>query len=127
MARSFTKANYCSVASTTAEIRWICSLLTELGVALPQHLVIYCDNIGATNFCSNPVFHSCMKHISLDYHFIREQVQNSFLRVSHISAADQPDDGLTKPLARPQFDSLKAKIGLSPRPSILRDHDKDIH
>ncbi|KAL6330019.1 hypothetical protein AAG906_039934 [Vitis piasezkii] len=46
--------------------------------------------------------------------------------LSHISASDQLVDALTKPLARPQFDSLKAKIGLAPRPSILRGHDKDI-
>ncbi|RVW63792.1 Retrovirus-related Pol polyprotein from transposon RE1 [Vitis vinifera] len=102
------------------------ALLTELGVTLPQQPVIYCDNVGATNLCSNPVFHSRMKHVALDYHFIREQVQNGLLRVSHISASDQLADALTKPLARPQFDSLKAKIGLAPRPSILRGHDKDI-
>ncbi|RVX04505.1 Retrovirus-related Pol polyprotein from transposon RE1 [Vitis vinifera] len=126
VARSSTEAEYRSVASTAAEIRWICSLLTELGVTLPQQPVIYCDNVGATNLCSNPVFHSRMKHVALDYHFIREQVQNGLLRVSHISASDQLADALTKPLARPQFDSLKAKIGLAPRPSILRGHDKDI-
>ncbi|RVW90721.1 Retrovirus-related Pol polyprotein from transposon RE2 [Vitis vinifera] len=124
VARSSTEAEYRSVASTTAEIRWICSLLTELGVTLPQQPVIYCDNVGATNLYSNPVFHSRMKHVALDYHFIREQVQNGLLRVSHISASDQLTDALTKPLARPQFDSLKAKIGLAPRPSILRGHDK---
>ncbi|RVX23195.1 Retrovirus-related Pol polyprotein from transposon RE1 [Vitis vinifera] len=74
VARSSTKAEYRSVASTAAEIRWICSLLTELGVTLPQQPAIYCDNVGATNLCSNPVFHSRMKHVALDYHFIREQV-----------------------------------------------------
>ncbi|RVW71213.1 Retrovirus-related Pol polyprotein from transposon RE2 [Vitis vinifera] len=72
------------------------------------------------------VFHSRMKHVALDYHFIQEQVQNGLLRVSHISASNQLVDALTKPLARPRFDSLKAKIGLAPRPSILRGHDKDI-
>nr|CAN73909.1 hypothetical protein VITISV_029162 [Vitis vinifera] len=126
VARSSTEVEYRSVASTAAEIRWICSLLTELGVTLPQQPVIYCDNVGATHLCSNPVFHSRMKHVALDYHFIREQVQNGLLRVSHISASDQLADALTKPLARPQFNSLKAKIGLAPRPSILRGHDKDI-
>nr|CAN69370.1 hypothetical protein VITISV_010057 [Vitis vinifera] len=126
VARSSTEAEYRTVASTAAEIRWICSLLTELGVTLPQQPVIYCDNVGATHLCSNSVFHSRMKHVALDYHFIQEQVQNGLLRVSHISASNQLVDALTKPLARPRFDSLKAKIGLAPRPSILRGHDKDI-
>ena len=124
VARSSTEAEYRSVASTAAELRWICSLLLELGVTLPHQPVIYCDNVGATNLCSNPVFHSRMKHVALDYHFIREQVQNGLLRVSHVSASDQLADALTKPLARSHFDSMKTKIGLTPPPSILRGHDK---
>ena len=67
-----------------------------------------------------------MKHVALDYHFIREQVQNGLLRVSHISVANQLANSLNKPLARPHFDSLKAKIGLAPWSSILRGHDRDI-
>ncbi|RVW20751.1 Retrovirus-related Pol polyprotein from transposon RE2 [Vitis vinifera] len=75
VARSSTEAKYRSVAATTAKLNWVSSLLTELGVVLPQSLVIYCDNIGATNLCSNPVFHSRMKHVAIDFHFIREQVK----------------------------------------------------
>ena len=85
MERSSTKAEYHSVAFTAVELRWIFSLLTELGVDLPQQLVIYCDNVGATNLCANPVFHSRMKHVALDYHFICDQVQNGLLRVAHVS------------------------------------------
>ena len=124
VARSSTEAEYRSVASTATELRWICSLLLELGVHLQQQPVIYCDNVGATNLCSNPVFHSRMKHVALDYHFIREQVQNGLLRVSHVSASDQLADALTKPLACSTFNSMKTKIGLAPPPSILRGHDK---
>ena len=125
VARSSTEAEYRSVAATAAELRWICSLLTELGVVLPQQPVIYCDNVGATNLCSNLVFHSRMKHVALDYHFIREQVQNGLLRVAHVSSKDQLADALTKPLPRHQFQFLRTKIGLSSWSSILRGHDKD--
>lgn len=67
-----------------------------------------------------------MKHVALDYHCIREQVQNGLLCVFHIYASDQLIDALTKPLAHPQFDLLKINIGLAPWPSILRGHDKDL-
>ncbi|RVW40980.1 Retrovirus-related Pol polyprotein from transposon RE1 [Vitis vinifera] len=110
--RSSMEAEYRSVAATAAELNWVSSLLTELGVVLPQSPVIYCDNIGATNLCSNPVFHSRMKHVAIDFHFIREQVQNGTLRVSHVSSDDQLADALTKPLPKSRFLSLKSKIGL---------------
>ena len=88
--------------------------------------MIYCDNVGATNLCSNPIFHLRMKHVSLDYHFIHEQVQNGLLWVAHVSSIDQLVDSLIKPLLCQQFQFLKTKIGLSSRPSILQGHDTDI-
>ena len=60
---------YRSVAATTTELNWISNLLRELDLSSTQAPVIYCDNVGATNLCSNPVFHSRMKHVALDYHF----------------------------------------------------------
>ena len=62
--------------------------------------VIYCDNVGATSLYSNPVFHSRMKHVAIDFHFIRDQVQSGSLRVAHVSSKNQLDDALTKPLSR---------------------------
>ena len=88
------------MATTAIELRWICSLLTELGVDLTQQHVVYYDNVGATNLCANLVFHSRMKHVALDYHFICDQVQNGLLRVAYVSSIDQLVDALTKPLPR---------------------------
>nr|CAN80558.1 hypothetical protein VITISV_023041 [Vitis vinifera] len=87
------------LTATTSEINWICSFLTELSVTLPTPPVIYCDNVGATYLCSNPVFHSSMKYVAIDYHFIRDQVQSGALRVTHFSLTNQFADALTKPLS----------------------------
>ncbi|KAK0578715.1 hypothetical protein LWI29_014981 [Acer saccharum] len=74
IARSSTEAEYRTVASTAAELNWVCFLLTDLGLTLPSVPIIYCDNVGATQLCSNPIFHSRMKHVAIDFHFIRDQV-----------------------------------------------------
>lgn len=115
IARSSTEAEYRSVAATTAELNWICLLLHDLGISLSTSPVVYCDNVGATQLCSNPLFHSRMKHVAIDFHFIRDQVQRGSLRVAHVASADQLADALTKPLPRPRFLLLKAKIGLLSR------------
>lgn len=85
----------------------------ELGLKTTQTPTIYCDNIGATYLAANPVFQSRMKHIALDYHFVRHQVQTGKLRVSYVSSADQLADALTKPLPRHRFQTLNIKIGLA--------------
>ena len=118
VARSSTEAEYRAVANTAAELSWICNILTELGIILPAPPVVYCDNVGATFLCANLVFHSRMKHIAVDYHFVRGQIQQGALRVSHVNTKDQLADALTKPLSRPQFIYLRGKIGVvSPPPS----------
>lgn len=113
VARSSTEAEYRAVANATAELLWVCSLFTELRILLPEMPVIYCDNVGATHLAANLVFHSKMKHIALDFHFIRHHVQSGALRVSHLSTKDQLADALTKPLPRPCFQELMCKIGIT--------------
>ena len=113
IARSSTEAEYRSVADTASELSWVYSLLNELHQPISHTPVIYCDNIGSTQLSSNPVFHSRMKHVSIDFHFIRERVQSGKLRVCHVASEDQLADALTKPLSRHKFDNLKFKIGLT--------------
>ncbi|CAA7040557.1 unnamed protein product [Microthlaspi erraticum] len=116
VARSSTEVDYRDVANTAAEIRWICSLLTELGLFVRHPPTVYFDNVGATYLCANLVFHSRMKHIALDYHFVREQIQSGILRVSHVSTHDQLADMLTKPLPRSHFQTSWNKLGVIPLP-----------
>ena len=61
-----------------------------------------------------------MKHVALDYHFVREQVTTGHLRVLHVHSQDQLADMLTKPLSRAPFLCNRSKIGVSDGSSILR-------
>lgn len=112
-ARSSTEAEYKAVANTAAELSWICNIVTELGIQLPSSPLIHCDNVGATFLCVNPVFHSRMKHIAIDYHLVRGQVTRGALRVCHVNTKDQLADALTKPLSRARFLELRNKIGVT--------------
>ena len=67
--------------------------------------------IGATYLYVNLVFHSQMKHISIDYHFVQDHVTRGSFQVSHISYEDQLVDALTKALPL-------ALIGLQMRVNI---------
>lgn len=122
VARSSTEAEYRAVATATAEIMWITNLLSELHIPLSKPPLLLCDNVGATYLCSNPVLHSKMKHISLDYHFVREQVRDGKLQVSHVSTKDQLADLLTKPLPRAKFEELRSKMKVTDGNFILRGH-----
>lgn len=110
IARSSTEAEYHVVATTTAELMWLQNLLHELKIPMVAPPLLKCDNVGATYLCSNLILHSRMKHISLDYHFVREQVQSNKLIVTHMSTKDQLAYLLTKPLPMARFTKLTSKI-----------------
>jgi hypothetical protein len=112
VSRSSTEAEYKAVANATAEIIWVQSLLQELGLSQPQPPILWCDNIGATYLSANPVFHARMKHIEVDYHFVRERVSQKQLQIKFISSKDQLADIFTKPLPLPQFEACRRNLTL---------------
>ena len=97
--RSSIEAEYKEIANVTSELIWINSLLRELRLNLPAP-TLWCDSIEATYLSSNHVFHARMKHIEVDFHFVREQIASGKLRVCVISGKDQIADLLTKPLPK---------------------------
>lgn len=111
-----------AVASTTTEVLWMISLLSELGFTFTIKPNIYCDNLSATHYCANPVFHSKRKNLALDFHFVRGKVQDGSICVTNIKGDDQLADTLKKPLLKHILYTLISKIGLLSRSSILREH-----
>lgn len=89
VSRSSTEAEYKAIADGTAELIWLQVLLRELGISSSRAAVMWCDNIGATYLCANPVFHRRSKHVEVDYHFVRERVATHQLEVRPISTKDQ--------------------------------------
>lgn len=74
MARSSTGAEYSALAIAAAEVLWLQQLLRDPHVYLKSPTTAHCDNIGALYLAHNPLMHSRTKHISIDYHFVREKV-----------------------------------------------------
>jgi hypothetical protein len=100
MFRSSTEVEYKSHANTMVEIMWLQTLLKELRTPHNPVARLWCDNLGATYLSANSVFHARMKHIEVDFYFVREQVAFKLLDIRFISPKDQLANGLTKPLGR---------------------------
>ena len=118
VSRSSTKAEYWSLAITTAELFWLRMLFKDLGVSLPTAPVLWCDNISTLALASNPIFHACTKHIKVDYHFIREKVVNRDIVIKFINSFDHVADIFTKGFSSAQFLFLKSKLMVVPPISL---------
>ncbi|XP_019199896.1 PREDICTED: uncharacterized protein LOC109193509 [Ipomoea nil] len=117
VARSSTEAEYKALADVSAEVTWLVSLLKEIGFPPASAPTLWCDNLGATYLCSNPVFHARTKHVEIDYHFVRDKVAKKELQVHFISTKDQLADVFTKALPSTRFSFLRDKLNVAAAPS----------
>ena len=113
------ESEYRSLTAATCELMWLQMLLANLRISQYHPPILWCDNIGATFLAANPVNHARTKHISVDYHFVREQVANKKLEVRFISSKDQLADTLTKSLCKQPFILSRDKLTVvAPRLSL---------
>uniref|UniRef100_A0A2N9IFR0 Integrase catalytic domain-containing protein n=1 Tax=Fagus sylvatica TaxID=28930 RepID=A0A2N9IFR0_FAGSY len=110
VSRSSTEAEYRALASASAELCWLHTLIKDLGIFLSDPPILWCDNVSALAIASNPVFHARTKHIEVDFHFIRERVIRKDLQVKFVSTMDQLADIFTKGLSSPRFHDLQSKL-----------------
>ncbi|CAN6695415.1 unnamed protein product [Malus baccata var. baccata] len=79
ISRSSTEAKYKSLAHCAVDIAWIHMLLKDLHQILLDPRILLCDNLSTLALCYNHVFHTQIKHLDTDFHFIRERVQKKDL------------------------------------------------
>ena len=112
VALSTTEAEYMAATQACKESIWIQRLLEELGHK-QQKITVYCDSQSALHIARNPAFHSRTKHIGVQYHFVREVVEEGSVDLQKIHTKDNLADVMTKPINADKFAWSRSSYGLS--------------
>jgi hypothetical protein len=112
VASSSTEGEYMALLQAVKEIIWIQRFLSDIGREAENQDLIKEDNQGAIALAHNPQYHARTKHIDIQYHFVRECVENGKVRLEYCPTMDMVADGLTKALGRDRHHDLAAKMGL---------------
>ena len=60
----------------------------------------------------NPEYHARTKHIDIQYHFVREQVQKGEIELVYCPTEEMVADQMTKPLAKERHRKLCKMMGI---------------
>lgn len=85
------------MVNIVCEILWITYILRDLQVLVVLPIQLHYGNNAAIHIVLSPVFYKHTKHIDIDYHIIKEWLQQGFINTKHLSTQDQLADLFTSP------------------------------
>ena len=112
VALSSTESEYMALLHALKEQIWIKRLLNEMGYNIDDQNIIYTDSQSAIALAQNPEHHARTKHIDIQYHFVRNCVEDGRLKLKYCSTEDMVADGLTKALAPERHWKLIRMMGM---------------
>jgi hypothetical protein len=114
VALSSCEAEYIALKEATKEMLYLKEVLLKLDLPIKlEASIIYTDSKSAIELANNPEHHVRTKHIDIQYHFVREKVQNKEIILRFISTKEQIADILTKGINSVTFKNLVYKLGVA--------------
>ena len=107
---SSAEAEYRSLRKVVGELTWLQRLFEELNIYQAAPFPVFCDSQAAIHIARNPVFHERTKHIEVDCHFVRSELQEGLITLHHTDTTAQLADVLTKALTGIKHSTLLDKL-----------------
>ena len=94
------------------ELLWLQQLLIEVGFASSSTMNLFCDNKAAIDIAHNSVQHDRTKHVELDWHFIKQNLEGKIIQFPSAKSKDQLVNILTKVVSKKDFYDSLDKLGV---------------
>jgi hypothetical protein len=110
LAESSCEAEYYALCEGSRELLWIRTFTREIGFGDIPVNIMKQDNTSCISFASKLGLSDRMKHIDLDYTFVKELVHEGRIKLVYIKTREMLADIFTKVLQIPQFEYLRDHV-----------------
>jgi hypothetical protein len=111
VALSTTEAEYMAATHARKEYIWLQRLCSGTGL-VQQVVILDCDSQRAIFLAKTPAYHSKTKHIDVQYHFVRDMVEEKKVLLEKVDTLKNVADSLTKSLSTKTFSWCRVKMGI---------------
>jgi hypothetical protein len=111
VALSTIESEYMAATHASKESVWLQRLCS--GTELVQEAVrIECDSQSAIFLAKNPAYHSKTKHIDVQYHFVRDMIEEKKVSLMKVDTLKNFADSLTKSVSTEKFSWCRGSMGI---------------
>ena len=113
IALSSTQAKYVALSEAVHKACWLWSLFDELRYPQEHPTLIKGDNNSSILMAKNQQFHSCSKHITIWWHWVRELIKQNLVTIDSCHDPEQTANVLTKALTCLKHNKHIMEMGLT--------------
>jgi hypothetical protein len=100
VSHSSAEAELRAMTLVTTKVTWLQWLLEDFGVSVSMPTPLLSDSTGAISIARDPIKHELTKHIGVDAHFTRSQVQDGVVALQYMPSELQLANFFTKAQTR---------------------------
>jgi hypothetical protein len=97
---SSSKAEYVAMSKAVKEICFIYYLLRSMFIEVKLPIIVRCDNVGAIFMAKNLSSGVHTWHVNTRYHFVREHIDDDFIKVVFVKSVENDADLFTKNVSK---------------------------
>jgi len=112
VSRSSAKAEFQALPQGVCEGLRMKIILDDLKIKISIHIQLYYDNKSAMSIVHNLVQHDRTKHIEINTHFIKDNLDRSLVANTHVPIEFQMANIYTKRLSWDKFKDFVSKLGM---------------
>ena len=101
---SSTEAEFVALSEAAKEIKFIVQVLESMKLQVEFPIIVRVDNVGAIGLSKNLSTSQRTKHIDVRYNFVREFVEEGFIKIIFVKSEENHADIFTKNANREVFE-----------------------
>jgi hypothetical protein len=122
VALSSTEAKYYAVSETAKEIKFIYQILESIGIKMELPIIVKVDNVGAIFMAENVTATKLTRHVDARYHYVREFIEEGFMKIIFVNSDENKADGFTKNM-KTEFYEKHSESYLIEKENIEKDFE----